>query len=34
VKQIDLVVTDGHDGLLAALATLFAAAPRQRCLVH
>jgi putative transposase len=34
VKQIDLVVTDGHDGLLAALAALFPATPRQRCLVH
>ena len=34
VKQIDLVVTDGHDGLLAALAAVFAATPRQRCLVH
>src|SRR6266851_3035271 len=32
--QIDLIVTDGHDGLLAALAELFAATPRQRCLVH
>ncbi len=32
--QIDLIVTDGHDGLLAALSELFAATPRQRCLVH
>ena len=32
--QIDLIVTDGHDGLLAALAELFAATPRQRCLLH
>ncbi len=32
--QIDLIVTDGHDGLLAAVAALFAATPRQRCLVH
>ena len=32
--QIDLIVTDGHDGLLAALAQLFAVTPRQRCLVH
>src|SRR5436853_91385 len=32
--QIDLLVTDGHDGLLAAVAQLFAATPRQRCLVH
>jgi putative transposase len=32
--QIDLIVTDGHDGLLAAVGELFAATPRQRCLVH
>jgi putative transposase len=32
--QIDLIVTDGHDGLLAAISELFAATPRQRCLVH
>src|SRR5438105_263479 len=32
--QIDLIVTDGHDGLLAAVKELFAATPRQRCLVH
>ena len=32
--QIDLIVTDGHDGLLAAISQLFAATPRQRCLVH
>jgi putative transposase len=32
--QIDLIVTDGHDGLLAAASELFAATPRQRCLVH
>jgi putative transposase len=34
VMQIDLIVTDGHDGLLAAVGELFAATPRQRCLVH
>jgi putative transposase len=34
VTQIDLIVTDGHDGLLAAVGELFAATPRQRCLVH
>jgi putative transposase len=33
-KQIDLIVTDGHDGLLAAVAELFSATLRQRCLVH
>jgi putative transposase len=32
--QIDLIVTDGHDGLLAAVSALFSATPRQRCLVH
>jgi putative transposase len=32
--QIDLMVTDGHDGLLAAVHALFAATPRQRCVVH
>src|SRR5437868_8735138 len=32
--QIDLIVTDGHDGLLEAVSQLFAATPRQRCLVH
>jgi putative transposase len=32
--HIDLIVTDGHDGLLAAISELFAATPRQRCLVH
>src|SRR6266446_3250656 len=31
---IDLIVTDGHDGLLAAVSQLFSATPRQRCLVH
>jgi putative transposase len=34
VSQIDLLVTDGHDGLLAAVASLFPATFRQRCLVH
>jgi putative transposase len=32
--QIDLIVTDGHDGLLAAVTQLFPATPRQRCLLH
>ncbi len=32
--HIDLIVTDGHEGLLAAVSNLFAATPRQRCLVH
>jgi putative transposase len=29
-----LIVTDRHAGLLAAVGELFAATPRQRCLVH
>jgi putative transposase len=32
--HIDLIVTDGHEGLLAAVKALFSATPRQRCLVH
>jgi putative transposase len=28
--QVDLIVTDGHDGLLAAVSALFAATPRER----
>src|SRR5947207_9673549 len=32
--QMDLIVTDGHEGLLAAVSALFAATPRQRCVVH
>jgi len=32
--EMDLIVTDGHEGLLAALALLFPATLRQRCLVH
>lgn len=32
--HMDLIVTDGHDGLLAAVNELFAATPRQRCVVH
>ena len=34
VSEIDLIVTDGHDGLLAAVCALFPATLRQRCLVH
>jgi putative transposase len=34
VTQVDLIVTDGHDGLLAAVASLFPATLRQRCLVQ
>src|SRR5438128_6210054 len=30
--HIDLLVTDGHDSLLAAVSEQFAATPRQRCL--
>lgn len=32
--HVDLFVTDGHEGLLAAVSELFTATPRQRCLVH
>jgi putative transposase len=32
--QLDLIVSDGHDGLLAAVKDLFPATPRQRCLLH
>ena len=28
------IVTDGHEGLLAAVKALFSATPRQRCLLH
>jgi putative transposase len=34
MSEIDLIVTDGHDGLLAAVSSLFPVTPRQRCLVH
>ena len=34
VTEIDLIVTDGHDGLLAAIKSLFTATPRKPCLVH
>ena len=34
VSQIDLIVTDGHEGLLAAVTDLFPTTLRQRCLVH
>jgi putative transposase len=32
--QVELIVSDGHDGLLAAVTHLFPATPRQRCLLH
>ncbi len=32
--QIDLIVTDGHEGLLAAVNTFFSATPGPRCLLH
>jgi transposase-like protein len=32
--QMDLIITDGHEGLLAAVSALFSATPRQRCVVH
>ncbi len=32
--QMDLIVTDGHEGLLVAVSALFSATLRQRCVVH
>lgn len=32
--QMDLLVTDGHEGLLAAVSALFPPTPRQCCVVH
>lgn len=32
--QVDLIATDRHDGLLAAVSTLFTATLHQRCVVH
>jgi putative transposase len=32
--QMDLIVTDGHDGLLSAVTEPFPATLRQRCLLH
>jgi putative transposase len=32
--HLDFIVTDGHDGLVAAVKELFGATPRQRCLLH
>lgn len=34
VRELDLILSDGHDGILAAVASVFPATPRQRCLVH
>ena len=34
VEKLDLAVTDGNDGLIAALKEVFGATPRQRCIVH
>jgi putative transposase len=34
VRAIDLIVTDGHEGILTALSALFPATSRQRCVVH
>lgn len=33
-SHIELIVTAGQDGLIAAVSELFTATPRQRCLVH
>src|SRR5581483_3914370 len=34
VQQVDVFITDGHEGILAALREQFPATPRQRCVVH
>lgn len=34
VAQLDLAVTDGNDGVIAALKEVFPATPLQRCVVH
>lgn len=34
VKQVGVFVTDGNDGLLAALAEVFPSTPQQRCWLH
>jgi len=34
VTEVDLIVTDRHDGLRASVSSLFPATLRQRCLVH
>src|SRR5437660_2521548 len=34
LTEVDLIVTDGHDGLRASVSSLFPATLRQRCLVH
>jgi putative transposase len=33
-QQIDLIITDGHEGILAGLREYFPATLRQRCVVH
>lgn len=32
--QVDLVITDGNEGLIEALGETYSTTPRQRCLVH
>jgi putative transposase len=32
--QFDIIVTDGHEGIITALKALFPNTPRQRCTVH
>jgi putative transposase len=34
VTAVDLLVTDGHEGLRASVTSLFPATPSPRCLVH
>lgn len=33
VQQVDVIITDGHEGIRAALREPFSATPRQRCIV-
>jgi putative transposase len=33
-SRIDLIVTDGHEGLLSSVSALFTATPRQRCVIQ
>lgn len=34
VEKVDVIVTDGHKGIISACAKIFTSTPRQRCLLH
>lgn len=34
LTRVEVIVTDGHEGLIAAASTLYASARRQRCVAH